>query len=352
MRLRYDDPEHYNLVKTLSYDARVNIIIGPPNKGKTLTTRGYALESYIKKRGRFCEICRTKTLKQDIKGDYFGKLAKFDQFSPYEYKSSGMKFLMRRRGERRWSTCGYIVSLSELQNVKEGTFVDVANIIYDEAIIERIDRTHRYMPDEWNLISRVADSVVREAVGDARRPKIFMLGNAVDLINPHFQALCIRDRPPFGYSWYNGKTVLVHYVEPDEYDRARSTETLAGIMGGVTGYTTRTYANDFGDDRRFIGAKTRAARFTFGVQYKGERWGIWADFTQGLYFVCTKFPKSGDSKVYALTREDGSANAEVARRGNRALQGVVDMYYAGCVLFDTIRTREHFLDAMALFGVR
>lgn len=353
-KIRYDGGgEHYDLVKTLSYAAQVNFIIGAPNCGKTFTTRAFCLQSFIDSGVRFVEICRTKTLKKDIKQGYFDKLRKFEPFSAYEYKAQGARFMMRKADDdkAKWECCGYIIALTELQSVKESTFVDVGNAIFDEAIIEKIDRFHTYMPQEWNLVTRVLDSCVREQIGQEIRPRLFMLGNAVDLINPHFQALGIQREPKRGYSWHGGKTVLVHYVEQTEADRARYEGTLAGRMGSVTGYTEKTYRNAFAVDDRYIAQKTAAAEFMFAVRYQGSTWGIWVDWGLGYYFVTAKVPKDA-KRVYALTREDGSVSAIAARRTTKALQSVVDMYYAGAVLYDSVSTRERFLDAMRLFGIR
>ena len=353
-RIRFDGADgHYNLSKTLSYDAQVNFIISAPNLGKTFTVRAFCAQSYIDKGVRFVEICRTKTLKKDIKQGYFDKLRKFEPFAGYDFKAQGSRFLMRRSGDDKggWECVGYIIALTELQSVKESTFVDVGNVIFDEAIIEKIDRFHSYMPQEWNLVTRVMDSCIREQLGQDIRPRLFMLGNAVDLINPHFQALGITEPPKRGYSWHGGKTVLVHYAEATQADMRRLTETLAGRMGAVTGYTEHTYSNEFVRDERFIADKTPSAKFSFAVRYRGTTWGIWIDWQEGFYFVTEKIPKDA-SPVYSLTRDDGTVSTIAARRTTKALQSVVDMYYAGGVLYDSVATRERFLDAMALFGIR
>lgn len=351
-KIRFDDPNHYDLVKTLSYAADINFIVGAPNRGKTFTTRAYCLQRFIDKGARFVEICRTKTLKQDVKKGYFDKLAKFDNFSGYEYKCVGSHFMIRALGKKkRWETCGYIVALTELQNVKESTLVDVENVIFDEAIIEKIDRYHKYMPREWDLVTRVVDSCVREQPGQRIKPRLFMLGNAVDILNPHFQALGITREPRRGYSWHGGKAVLVHYIEQSDADRERLRSTLAGRMGSVTGYTERTYSNRFEIDDRFIAPKSETARFVFAVRYNGSLYGVWVDYDAGFYFISPKVPKDA-RQIYSLTRDDGSVSAIAAKRTTKALQAVVDMYYAGGVLYESVAVREGFLDAMRLFGIR
>lgn len=345
-----NDGIHYNWAKTLSYAADVTMVIGAPNKGKTYGIRAYALDRYLRHGRRFVEVCRTNVERDDIKHGYFDKLALAPALAGYEFRCSRNVFEVRREGEP-WRACGYIVSMTELQRAKRKTYIDVETIIMDEALIERIDRYHTYLRDEWSILSRVVDSCAREQLDGDIRPHVYLLGNAVDLINPYFQAFGIKGVPPYGYSWHNGKMCLLHYVEHDEADAARLTGTLAGRMGSVTGYSDASYGNRFREDMRFIGDKPPRAKYMMAVRYMGEIYAIWCDYTDGLYYVNGKVPK-GAENVFALTRDDASVNALALRRTSKALASIVDMYYAGAVLYDSPRTREGFLSALSLLGVR
>lgn len=351
--MNLNDGVHYNWLKTLSYNADITMVISAPNLGKTYGIRGYALMRYLSKGRRFVEVCRTKTEKRDVKGEYLDKLLMDeDSFAGLEARCSGNHFQIKREGGK-WETCGYITSLTEVQKAKKMNYINVETIIMDEAIIEKIDSVHTYKRREWDLLSRITDSCSRENWHDEKRtrPHVYLLGNAVDLVNPYFQVFGIKTSPKYGYSWYWNKQVLVHYVEPTAEDEARRLNTLAGRMGSMTGYAQATYGNDFAEDTRYIAKKPKRAKFLMGCVYRESKFGIWVDMTEGFYYVASKIPKDA-MHVYSLTRSDDSPNLIAARRGTKALQYVVDSYYEGSVLFETPRIRETFLEAMALFGVR
>ena len=352
-----NDGVHYNWEKTLSYNADVTMVVGAPNKGKTYGLRAYALNRAIKRGCRFVEVCRTLDERDAVKKSYFDKLAATDDdFAAFEYKCEANEFKYRVKDAKRgtpWNTCGYVVAFAEMQGTKKRTFADVENIIFDEAILESIDSTHTYKRNEWNMLSRIIDSCVREdAYNDSRvKPRLFLLGNAVDLLNPYFAAFGVRGVPSYGYTWYQYKMCLLHYVEPDEHDAYRMEHTLAGRMGQVTGYSNATYANDFKEDTRYVMKKPPRAKYIMGVVHMGDEYGIWADITEGYYYVTSNIPNNAPN-VYALTRKDNTPNRIAAQRALKTMRVIVQMYYEGSVLFESVKVREGFLDAMALYGVK
>lgn len=352
-----NDGVHYNWEKTLSYNADITMVVGAPNKGKTYGLRAYALNRAIKKDQRFVEVCRTLNERDAVKHSYFDKLiATDDEFSAYEYMCKADEFKYRPKNSKKgtpWKTCGYIVGFAELQRAKKSTFVNVENIIFDEAIMEKIDSSHQYKRDEWNTLSRMIDSLAREDAYNENRvkPRLFLLGNAVDLINPYFAAFGVTGVPKFGYTWYLDKMCLLHIVESDEHDAYRMEHTLAGRMGRVTGYAKATYANDFAEDNRYIAKKPPRAKYVMGCVHMGTEYGIWIDISEGYYYVTGKIPNNSGN-VYALTRKDNTPNRIAAQRVSKTLRVIVQMYYEGSVLFESVKVREGFLDAMALYGVK
>ena len=83
----------------------------------------------------------------------------------------------------------------------------------------------------------------------------------------------------------------------------------------------------------------------------GDEYGIWADITEGYYYVTSNIPNNAPN-VYALTRRDNTPNRIAAQRALKTMRVIVQMYYEGSVLFESVKVREGFLDAMALYGVK
>lgn len=358
--MRIDDERYYNLQKALTYNPSILMIIGAAGKGKTYTTRGYCLKQAIKNNNLFVEVCRTKTERDEVRVGYFDKLALDPDFSKYEFDCRRNIFYCRlftnedEKKKPKWKRVGYITSLTEVQTTKKRTFANATNIIFDESIIETIDSHHNYLPNEWNLLSRVINSCVREDTNNEERvkPRLFLLGNAVDLLNPYFQVFGINKEPKYGYSWHGGKQMLLHYVPADEYDEKRRTETLAGYMASLSGYDKTSFGNAFDIDLRYIAKKPPRAKPYIGLKFEGHTFGVWLDMSEGYYYITDDIPNVDNITVFSLTRADDTPNIIAARAGLKPMEMLRDMYYLGSVLFENVSIRENFLRAMRMFGIR
>lgn len=344
---------HYNWPKTMSYDARIIMVIGGRDYGKTYGLRWACLNQYLNRKShpRFIEVCRTKELLKTIRGDYLAKVAR--EFSGIETRCHGEK-LQIRRDDGPWQTCGYLVALTGALSVKQGTYIDVGNIVMDEALIDReVNPYAKYLRNEYRILQNIVDSCTREDVSNKERiiPKLYLLGNAVDFTNPYFDAfrVPIRDLHEYGFRWYAGKNVLLHHVEDNEQLALRKTETLAGIMASITGEDAR--GAEFHVSNAFVHEKPARAKYLFGIKFESEMYSVWIDWTEGYYFVCDYMPK-GDRLVFALTARDNGPNVQLIRCAAPQLQAVAEYYMSGLVFFNSARTREKFLDVLKMLGIR
>lgn len=344
---------YYNWSSTFSFNADVTMVITARDRGKTFGIRMAAIEDGIRRGFRFVEITRHKNELPGVIPGYFDKLALLDKFSEYEFRTEGRMGYFRRKGEGKvpWQPLCYFVALTEAQNAKKRTYVRVRKIIFDEALIE--PGTYlSYLPREWSTLANVVDTVTRESgVESGIRPHLYMIGNAVDLVNPYFAAWGIDEVPPFGKSWHMGKTVLLDYEAPVASTLDRAETTLAGRMVRGTDEGRTALSNEFvtaaEDD---IGTKGPSARFWFGMVYRGNEFGVWVDWDEGFFFVNRHIPKDART-VYSLTRKDNTANRLIARRATPVMKKIAQAHYDRLLRFDTVATRENFLDALAAFGI-
>ena len=347
---------YYDYARTFSYNADVTMIITARDRGKTYGIRMAALDDYLRDGNRFVEIVRYKNELPGIMAGYFDKLAINEKFVDYEFKTeSGRGFIRPRQEDSEetvpWETLCYFVALSEAQNAKKRTYVRVRKIIFDEALIEA-GMYLRYLPREWELLANVIDTVTRETGQGGVRPHAYLLSNACDLVNPYFTAWGIDSVPQYGYTWYAGKTVLLHYEDPRANPVDRSRTTLAGRMVAGTDEGRTAIGNEFvtarDDD---IAQKPSHAKFWIGLVYQGTEFGIWVDWVEGYYYITRRIPSDAGT-VYSLTRRDNTANRLIARRVTPELRIIAQAYYDRIIKFDTIATRENLLDALSVFGIR
>ena len=347
-------PVYYDWRKTLSYNADVTMVVGARGIGKTFGLRLQCIRDWQKDASRFVEICRYKTEIPDVARGYFDRLEQLDEFRGWMFKTDGKSaYISVRSDEPEWFQIGYFVALTEMQKSKKRTFEKVKRLIMDEATIERKDRYHGYLRNEFALLANVVDSCTRERPeDDDYKPHVYLLSNACDLMNPYFERYGIDNQPAYGYSWYDHKTFLLHYLEAGEYAAEKRDNTVAGRMLRGTEYEQVSAFNEFTEHTDGVGPKPSNAEYYWGFVWMGERFGIWWDHTCGLFYITSKTPKANHIPLVALSRDDNRIDRIMVESSNIQLKMLAKIARLNQLRFETIGKRERFSDAMRMFGIK
>lgn len=350
--------KYYDWEKTLSYDADVTMVIGARGMGKTFGLRKQFIKDFINHRWRFVEATRYKNELSGVSDGYFNRLERLPEFKDLVFKTDARYAYMAAKPEEgekpEWLMCGYFCALSDAQRLKKRTFDNVRRILLDETILERADRYHRYLPNEFGVLANLVDTVSRErADTDGIRPRVYLLGNACDLANPYFAAYGVGTDLKFGYHWYANKTFLLHYVEPGEYGRQKARKTVAGRMMANTEAGKIAMGNEFVHfNSEFVKPKTKNAKFSFGIACNGRKYGIWLDQVEGYYYVTSQIPNNTGKPIYSLTRADASTNYIAAVNLGTTMRYVQEMYQLGLLRYESEETLAAFGEVLRMFGVR
>ena len=358
-----DKPRFIKWADVLSYDAPFNLIIAKRELGKTFGLREQMLRDWFANGESHIAIVRYKDDINVVANDYFGQIVAEtnDQnlkakLEGYEFQTCGNLIKIRKKSDgkkkNKWVDIVRIIPLSKATRYKQASMHKLRRVVFDEALIDKsIDTYTRYLPNEYALFQNLIGTLQRYSEKDgAGRPRlrVYLMGNAVDLINPYFAKLGITEPPEFGGRWFAGKSWYFYYPDPRDFAVKADSAQMAERLGARAG----DYGNEFESDAgKFIAKKPSSARFSFGVVYRGERFGVWGDLREGLYYINTKIPNDPNAVVYALSTSDSKPNYIVAKRANKTLQNLADLYCYGILRYDTPATREHFNDVLALFGV-
>lgn len=351
---------YYDWDKTLSYDADVTMVVGARGVGKTFGLRLQFVRDWLKDGSRFVEITRYKSEIPDVARNYFDRMEELGLFPDHVFRTDGKTAYIAEKpedpdGKPDWRVIGYFVALTEMQKSKKRTFANVRRLLLDEATVNMSDRYHGYLVREFELLANIVDSCTRERADDAmrRRPHVYLLSNACDLVNPYFVRYGIDTVPPEGYSWHAGKTFLLHYLRDVGYAEAKRTDTVAGRMLQGTAEERVASYNDFGNGHDdFVEPKPPYCDFHFGFVWRSERFGVWYDPLSGNFWITGKIPKNTHATVFALSRADNRINLMMVKRSNRVLQQLVDLAMYNQLRFDSVGRRERFYEALGLFGIR
>lgn len=353
----------YDWEKTLSYDADVTMVLGARGYGKTYGLRRQFLRDYIKGGFRFVEVVRFKNELFGVSAGYFDRLLRTKEFEQYECRYDTHRCYiakkpdgyddMEKKPKLKWDTIGYFVAMTDAQREKKKTFDRVKRIVLDEAVLERSDRYHTYLPNEFVTLANIVDTVSRErADSDSLRPRVYLLGNACDFGNPYFAFYGVTSDLTFGYRWFKNKTFLLHYVDSGDYGERKLEGTVAGRMMHGTDEAKVAAGNEFiGMNADYVEKKGKNANFTFGVRYNGVLYGIWVDMREGLYYVTRGVPNNAEP-IYYLSNDQAQVNYIAAKRTSRVFGMLAEAYYLSLIRYDTIDTKRNFLEVLNMFGVR
>lgn len=331
------------------------IVAGGKNIGKTFGLKKKCIEEFLKKGYRFVNISRTKDERDLVMNGYFDKLQHDGFFTDYLFKTEKQCGYIAKKvpeGEKpEWQLITYFVALSAFQVEKQRTFTNMRRFIFDEAAIDKKDRYHSYLPNEFFILANILDSIDREQPGSSPFFKIYLLMNACDLTCPYLRMLGINKPPKYGYTFYNDKSTLLHYVEPWDVGERLAT-TLVGRMLAGSSEAAMVFNNVFEvQGEKEVKAKSPAAKFAFGIVFQGIRFGIWIDYKAGMFYVNEKIPK-GERNIYALTKADNTIDYQAVKRTDDMLKTLVEVYYSGGLRYSSLATRESFLSVLSFLGIK
>ena len=148
-------------------------------------------------------------------------------------------------------------------------------------------------------------------------------------------------RLPYGNKSIIAKDdILLEVVKAEDYAKAVKETRFAHIIAG-TPYANYAIDNTFlRDDKNFVQKKTANSKYCFTMVYKGESYGVWIDYNEGLQFV-SKDTDPSNKAIYCLTMSDHSPNTMLLKGHKSVLvEQFIKNYKIGVVRFESINIKN------------
>nr|DAF26685.1 MAG TPA: DNA encapsidation protein [Caudoviricetes sp.] len=335
--------------KTLSYNAPMTIAVGGNSIGKTYSFTYQGVKEFIKTGKQFGWIRRYDPELKKASSNFFDDLIEHDEFPGYIFKTDKERGYIAKKpsgkAKPHWQVCCHFFALSMQGSYKGTAYPRVKRLIFDEYIRE-VKTPPGYLYDDIGKLMKLWKTVGRKR-NDCQ---LYLLSNAVDLVNPAFLWLGITDEPKPGYSWHNNKTVLLHHIKDAAFAQSER-DTLVGKVIAGTELEKVMIDNAFAaSNDLFIARKTANAKYRYGFKYRGHVYAIWLDNSNGLFYVNRKAPKGG--LVYSLTTEDHRPNMYMVESAGKIARQIGRLYGNGVVRFENNAAREGFLKMLRMLGLR
>lgn len=357
-----DENGFYTYEPLFSYNAYINIVVGGRDIGKTYTKRRDCIREFIKRGYRFVAVVRhISRLKGSgkMQDGFFDKVSA--EFPGYAFKTEGVFGFIAAKSEadengkipaKAWKLLCYFIAISEAEDLKERTFANIRDIIFDEFCIEKIGHK-RYLPREFHQFTKALKSLDRINQDNTRLPlRVWLIGNSCDLVNPYFSAFGITTVPKFGYTWVDEKkTIMLNYIPDIQRPKERLSRTDS-LISRYDKEDTITADNAFanGGDT-FIERKPSSARFQYAMSLFGNDFGIWYDVKTAICYVNTKIPE-GAPFTFVLTMGDMGNDKTMIQKTSAYGKQLANMAMAGRLRYDSPATRERFINLLGYLGVR
>lgn len=314
---------YWDINRALSYNCLFNFIVGARGVGKTYGCKNWAIKDFLKTGGQFVYVRRFKTeLKKTDK--FFDDI--IDSYPSVDFYAKNGRFRINEQD------CGVAVPLSTGKVEKSVPFPNVNKIIFDEFILDK--GYHHYLPDEVTNFLELYSTIAR-----MRDVKVFFLSNALTITNPYF--IYFNLRLPYGKNDIIAKNdILLQNIKASEFEKRMQETRFAKIISG-TPYADYAIHNDFlRDDSTFIQKKTPNSTYLFTMVYKGEKYGVWIDYKEGLEFVSHDIDPSC-LLVYSLTMADHSPNTLLLKGQKSSLiESFIKNYKLGVVRFENVNVKN------------
>ena len=212
--------------KTLSYNAPMTIAVGGNSIGKTYSFTYQGVKEFIKTGKQFGWIRRYAPELKKASSNFFDDLIEHDEFPGYIFKTDKERGYIAKKPSGKakpdWQVCCHFFALSMQGSYKGTAYPKIKRLIFDEYIRE-VKTPPGYLYDDIGKLMKLWKTVGRKR-NDCQ---LYLLSNAVDLVNPAFLWLGITDEPKPGYSWHNNKTVLLHHIKDAAFAQSER-DTLVG----------------------------------------------------------------------------------------------------------------------------
>lgn len=294
-------------------------------------------------------------------GQKFGLLYRFnyelDDCAEKFFKDIGMLFFenkqltAKKRAKGIYSElfldevpCGYALTLNSADQIKKMShlFSDIDFLMFDEFQSE----TNKYCPDEIKKFISVHTSIARGHGKQVRYVPVYMVSNAVSIINPYYTEMGISSRLQSNTKFLRGEGFV---LEQGYVDSAARAQTESGFYKAFSANSYTQYASQnvyLNDNMAFIERPEGRGRYIATIRYMNVDYGVREYAEQGIIYCDNKADSSYPYKL-AVTTEDHNINYVMLKRCDPFIDNMRYLFNRGCYRFHDLKCKEAVMRAIS-----
>lgn len=240
--------------------------------------------------------------------------------------------------------CGYAISLNAADQIKKYShlFSDVSRMLFDEFQSE----TNHYCDNEVKKFISVHVSIARGQSKQIRYVPVYMISNAVSIINPYFVEMGICDRLSSETKFLKGDGFVLEqgYVESASKAQKESGFNRAFSSNQYVQYAAQnTYLND---NLAFIDQPTGQSRYIATIKYNSVDYAIREYKEMGIMYCDDKADSTFPNRI-SVTTQDHQINYIMLRRNALFIESLRYFFERGCFRFKNLQCKQALMKAIS-----
>lgn len=311
--------------------------------GKTTYFGRLLINRFLAKKECFMLLYRYNYELDNVADKFFTDLQKLF-FSNYEMKSVRQARGIYHELYLNDEPCGYAVALNNADQIKRFShlFTDTSSMLFDEFQSE----TNHYCPNEIGKFISIHTSVARGRGKQVRYVPVYMLSNAVSLINPYYTEMGISNRLTSSTKFLKGDGYVLEQGFVESASKA-ILESGFNRAFGNTQYVSYASQNVYlNDNSAFIDKLTGKNKYVCTLKYKGKCFGI-REFPELGIMYCDESADSSYPVRFSITTDDHQVNYLMLRKNDFFLTNMRYIFEHGCFRFKNLLCKEAILTAIS-----
>ena len=317
--------------------------------GKTTYFGRLLVNNFLKNGKKFCLIYRFDYELKDVSDKFFKDIGSL--FFPYfimtsKCMSKGIYYelFIQSPGWEEPKSCGYAIALNKADQVKRLShlFSDTQAMLFDEFQSE----TNHYCPNEVQKFISVHTSIARGQGKQVRYLPVYMLSNAVTLLNPYYAALGVSKRLTPNTKFLRGEGWVLEQGYNDTAAEAQKTSAFNRAFNNekyVDYAATNSYLND---NSAFIDKVSGQSKYLCTLKYDGKQYAI-REYPETGVIYCDDRPDTTFPYKITVTSEDHDINYVMLKRNDLFLAQLRWYFEKGCFRFRDLKCKEVILSALS-----
>lgn len=317
--------------------------------GKTTYFGRLCVNKWLEKGEKFCLIYRYNYELDSVSDKFFKDIGGlfFSEYSmTSQRRANGIfhELMLTKNSENIARSCGYAVSLNSADQIKKYSHLlsDVRRMMFDEFQSE----TNHYCTDEIKKLLSIHTSLARGQGEQIKYLPVYMISNAVSIINPYYVELDISQRLKNDTKFLRGDGFVLEqgYIESAASAQKESGFNRAFSKNQYVAYSAESvYLND---NQAFVEKPQGKSHYLCTIKYNGTEFAI-REFPETGVVYCDNRPDKTFTTKISVTTEDHDINYVMLKRNEFFLNNLRYYFEHGCFRFRDLRCKEAVLKALS-----